>query len=79
VESNFLLWRKEKVHFWPSNFCLGLVLAIELQNQITLIIQLLNHSQLAIRRFWWVVLTFFIYNLVLRTWNDYTFFLVAPI
>ena len=29
----------EKVHFWPSNSCLGLILAIELQNRISLTIQ----------------------------------------
>jgi hypothetical protein len=32
--------KKEKVHFWPSNYRLSLVLAIELQNQISLTIQL---------------------------------------
>ena len=32
----------EKVHFWPSNFCLDLILAIELQNRVSLVIQLLK-------------------------------------
>jgi len=31
---------KEKVHFWPSNSGLSLILAIELQNRISLAIQL---------------------------------------
>ena len=31
---------KDKVHFWPSNSCLGLVLAIELQNRVSLTTQL---------------------------------------
>ena len=31
-----------KVHFWPSNSCLGLVLAIELQNRVSLTTELLK-------------------------------------
>ena len=30
----------DKVHFWPSNSCLGLVLAIELQNRVSSTTQL---------------------------------------
>ena len=33
---------KEKVHFWPSNSCLDSILAIELQNRVSLTIQLLK-------------------------------------
>ena len=32
--------KKDKVHFWPSNFCLGLVLSIELQNRVSSTTQL---------------------------------------
>jgi hypothetical protein len=31
-----------KVHFWPSNYCLSLVLAIELQNRVSSTVQLLK-------------------------------------
>jgi hypothetical protein len=69
----------KKIHFWPSNFCLSLVLAIELQNRISLTIQLLkpftiDHQTVLMGGF-----NFFIYNLVLRTWNDHYFLPVALI
>ena len=31
---------KEKVHFWPSNYCSSLILTMQLQNQISLTIEL---------------------------------------
>jgi hypothetical protein len=34
--------KKGKVHFWPSNYCLSLVLAIELQNRVSSTLQLLK-------------------------------------
>jgi hypothetical protein len=33
---------KRKIHFWPSNFCLSFILAIELENRVSLTIQLLK-------------------------------------
>jgi hypothetical protein len=69
----------EKVHFWPSNFCLSLVLAIELQNQTFLTIQLLKPFTIGHRAVLMSSFNFCIYNLVPRTWNGYYFFLVAPI
>ena len=32
--------KKSKVHFWPSNSCPSLILAIQLQNRVALTIQL---------------------------------------
>jgi hypothetical protein len=79
LQRTFNIYIKGKVHFWPSNFCLSLVLAIELQNRTSLTIKLLkpftiDHRAVLIGSF-----NFFIYNLVLRTWNDHYFLLVAPI
>jgi hypothetical protein len=38
----FLVYKKEEVHFWPSNYSQSLVLAIEPENQKSLAIQLLK-------------------------------------
>ena len=34
------LKKKEKVYFWPSNYCLSLILAIQLENRVYLTTQL---------------------------------------
>jgi hypothetical protein len=38
-----------------------------------------NRSQLTIRLFWFVLLTLFIDNLVIRSWNDYFFLSLHPL
>jgi hypothetical protein len=77
--SAYVTYSKEKVHFWPSNFCLSLVLTIELQNQIFLTIQLLKPFTIGHRAVLMGGFNFFIYNLVFRIWNDHYFLLIAPI
>ena len=42
VEQVKLDINKSKVHFWPSNSCPSLILAIQLQNRVALTIQLLK-------------------------------------
>jgi hypothetical protein len=58
---------KEKVYFWPSNFYLNLVLAIEVQNRISLTIQLLKPIIIGLQVGLMGDINFFIYNLILRT------------
>jgi hypothetical protein len=57
---------KENVHFLPSNFCLDLVLSIELQKWISLTIQLLKPFTVGHQAVLMGGFNFFLYNLVLR-------------
>jgi hypothetical protein len=52
---------------------------IKLQNRIFLTIQLLKPFTIGHRAVLMGGFNFFIYNLVLKTWNDHYFLLVAPI
>jgi hypothetical protein len=57
----------EKVHFWPFNYWLGLILAIELQNRVSSTIQLLKPFTIGHRAVLLSDFNFFIYNLVFRS------------
>jgi hypothetical protein len=59
--------KKEKVHFLLSNYCLGLVLAIELQNRVSSTIQLLKPFTIGHRAVLMSGFNFFIYSLVLKS------------
>jgi hypothetical protein len=56
-----------KVHFWPSNSYLSLVLAIVLQNRVFSTIQLLKSFIIGHRIGFDDNFNFFIYNLVFRS------------
>jgi hypothetical protein len=64
------LWENEinseKVHFWPSNYCLSLILTIKLQNWVSSTIQLLKPFTIGHRAVFMSGFNFFIYNLDLR-------------
>jgi hypothetical protein len=57
----------KKIYFWQSNSCLGLILSIELQNWVSLTIQLLKPFTIGHRVVLMSDFNFFIYNLVLRS------------
>jgi hypothetical protein len=62
---------KENVYIGPFNFCQSLVSPSNSKTGYLWSSNYQNRQNLAIRLFWWVVLSFLIYNLVLRTYNDY--------